>query len=430
MPNILIVVHDYPPITSTGAERMLKFARYLPDFGYTPVILTTGRYGSLAGDGDAHVFRANDLVHTLFSPLRRGRAAAVTQEAQFRVATVSGRSTLGRLRDQLMVPDTKMGWWWPAVRRGQQVIAQERPALLFSTSPPETAHLVAQRLQRRSGLPWVADLRDGWLFEPPNAILRAGTRRHALENRLERGVVTAAQAVVTATAPIAEDLRSRYPTAADRITTITNGYDAAEFAGLRRQRTADGTFLLVYTGALGSSRQGTSAEAFFAAVAQVVQRQPAQALRVHVVGDTKPAEWAAAYAHGLEDVVTFLPPVSRREAHQYQLDADALLLVTAAGQRSVATLKLFDYIGAGVPILALAADNAAAEIVTGYDLGITAAPDDPLAIMHAIEAMMADWRAGKTWPGFAAAQAQFERRALARALAQRFDQLLATAQRD
>jgi glycosyltransferase involved in cell wall biosynthesis len=366
----------------------------------------------------------------VFSPLRRGRAESVAQEAQFRVATVSGRSTLGRLRDQLMVPDTKIGWWWPAVRRAQEVIAQEGPALIFSTSPPETAHLVAQRVQHRSGLPWVADLRDGWLFEPPNPALRAGARRHALENRLERGVVSAAQAVVTATAPIAEDLRTRYPAAADRISTITNGYDAAEFAGLRRQRAPDGTFLLVYTGALGSSRQGTSAEAFFAAVAEVVQRQPDQPLRVQVVGDTKPAEWAAAYAHGLERVVTFLPPVSRREAHQHQLDADALLLVTAPGQRSVATLKLFDYIGAGVPVLALAADNAAAEIVAAYDLGITAAPDEPPAIARAIEAMIAHWRAGRDWPGFAAAQAQFERRALAGALAQLFDRLLTASHQD
>ncbi len=429
MTKVLIVVHDYPPIISTGAERVLKFARYMPDFGYAPVILTTGRYGSLADDSAGHVFRANDLVHTLFSPLRRGRATAVTQQEQFRIATVSNRSTLGRLRDQLMVPDTKIGWWWPAVRRGRRVIFEEQPALIFSTSPPETTHLVAQRLQRGSGLPWVADLRDGWLFEPPNPLLRAGARRHALESRLERGVVLGAAGVVTATAPIADDLRTRYPSAAGRITTITNGYDAAEFAGLSRQRAPDGTFLLVYTGALSSSRQGTSAEAFFAAVAEVVQRQPDPPLRVQVVGDTRPAEWAAAYAHGLENIVTFLPPVSRRHAHQYQLDADALLLVTASGQRSVATLKLFDYIGAGIPILALATGNAAADIVETYDVGITAAPDDPSAIAQAIEALVAGWRAGRTWPGFAAAQAQFERRALAGALAQRFDRLVAMAGR-
>ncbi len=426
MPNVLIVVHDYPPITSTGAERIVKFARYLPDFGYTPLILTTGRYGSLASDGASRVYRAGDVVHTLFSPLRRGRAETVAQEAQFRVATVASRSTLGRLRDGLMTPDTKIGWWWPAVRRGAQIVAHEQPALIFSTSPPETAHLVAQRIQRRSGLPWVADLRDGWLFEPPNPAVRAGARRHALEARLERGVVIAAQAVVTATAPIADDLCARYPAAAERITTISNGFDAAEFAGLRRERTPDGAFLLVFTGALGSSRQGTSAEAFFAALAEVVRRQPAQALRVQIVGDTRPAEWAAAYAHGLENVVTFLPPVSRRQAHQHQLDADALLLVTAPGQRSVATLKLFDYIGAGIPILALAADNAAADIVTTYDLGVTVTPDDPLAIADALEAMMTHWRAGRAWPGFAAAQARFERRALAGALAQVFDRLLAS----
>ena len=89
----------------------------------------------------------------------------------------------------------------------------------------------------------------------------------------------------------------------------------------------------------------------------------------------------------------FLPPVSPREAHQHQLDADALLLVTAPGQRSVASLKLFDYIGAGVPILALAEGNAAAEIVQDYRLGLTAPPDDPAAIATALDELLDGWQA-------------------------------------
>ena len=74
MHTILIVVHDYPPIISTGSQRVLKFARYLPDFGYRPLILTTGRYGGLPSDEEMGVYRANDLVHSLFSPLRTRRA--------------------------------------------------------------------------------------------------------------------------------------------------------------------------------------------------------------------------------------------------------------------------------------------------------------------------------------------------------------------
>jgi hypothetical protein len=420
----LIVVHDYPPILSAGAERIVKFAQYLPEYGFEPLILTTGRYGGQADDAARGVERAGDLLDALFNGQRRRQAAGVAQEAQFRVATVGSQSLPGRLRDQLLLPDTKLGWLLPAVRLGNRLIAQRRPALIFSTSPPETAHLVAQQLARRHRLPWVSDLRDGWLFEPPNPAVRQAAWRRGLEQRLEASVITTAQAVVTATGPIAEDLRSRYPAAASRVQVISNGFDAAEFAGLQRQQPADGVFRLVYTGALSSSRQGTSAEAFFAGLAQFVQAAPHVALQVLVVGDTSPAEQASAARHGLAGLVEFRPAVSRRAAHQAQLDADALLLITAPGQRSVATLKLFDYIGAGIPILALAADNAAAAIVQQYQLGVTAAPDDATAVHRALHELVTRQASGVSWPGFAAAQQQFERRQLTGQLAAIFRNIL------
>ena len=83
----------------------------------------------------------------------------------------------------------------------------------------------------------------------------------------------------------------------------------------------------------------------------------------------------------------------------------------------IATLKLFDYIGAGVPILALAVDNAAAAIVQAYGLGLTTAPDDATAIQHALHEIIARQATGAAWPGFAAAQQQFERRQLTGQLA-------------
>ncbi len=422
MKTILLIVHDYPPIRTAGTERVLKFAQYLPDFGYQPLILTTARYGSLPDDQTQRVYRAGDLIHTLFSPLRRGSERPATE--QVHVATFASQSLLGRLRDQIMFPDTKLGWLLPAVRLGQQIIAQHRPSLLFSSSPPETAHLIARRLHHASGLPWVADLRDGWLFEPPNPALRQASWRRRWEGRMERDVIGQAASVIAATAPITDDLRTRYPHAAAKITTLTNGYDEAEFADLTRQRPPDGRFLLTYTGSFAASRAGTSADAFFQALALHRQQHPDTPLRVRIVGNISPAEQAAVHTLGLGDLVEFLPPVSRRQAHQHQLDADALLLITAPGQRSVATLKLFEYIRAGAPILALAHDNAAAAIVQADGLGVTAPPDDPIAIAAALHDLMQRCQEGERWPGFAAAQARYDRRQLTAQLATLFDMCL------
>jgi glycosyltransferase involved in cell wall biosynthesis len=422
--TVLIVVHDYPPIYSAGTERVLKFSQYLSEFGYRPIILTTGRYGLLPDDSAKDVFRAGDLVHSAFSPLRRRKTVGIAPTEQVRIATVSNQSALGRLRDSVMAPDTKIGWRIPATRLGKRLIEERRPDLIFSSSPPETAHLVAGELARSSGAPWVADLRDGWLFEPPAPQLRAGRLRRLVEGRMERTMVASAAAVVAVTDPIVEDLRQRYAGVIRRTATISNGYDAADFKGLTRQRTDDNVFRLTYTGAFSGSSQGRSADGLFAAVREILREDPGTPLRLEIVGPVTEEERALAARFGIVELVTFVPPVPRKQAYQHQVDADALLLVTARGVRSVATSKLYDYIGAGRPILALAEGNAAAETVQRFGLGVTAAPDDPQAIVTGLRELMRRHAAGETWPGFADARQRFERRALTESLARLFDDVI------
>ncbi len=117
----------------------------------------------------------------------------------------------------------------------------------------------------------------------------------------------------------------------------------------------------------------------------------------------------------------------RRQAYQHQLDADALLLVTVPGVRSVATSKLYDYIGAGRPILALAQGNAAAETVGRFELGLTAPPDDVTAIAAALHELLRRHAAGYAWLGFEEARRHFERRTLTGTLAALFDEVLEAA---
>lgn len=422
--TVLIIIHDYPPIRTAGTERVLRYAQHLPEFGYQPLILTTGRYGKLADDAAQGVFRADDLVHGLFGMLRRRKVEPVAPEQRVLVASVPGNGPLARLRDRVMMPDTKIGWLLPAVQVGRRILAEQRPALIFSSSPPETAHLIAGRLGRMGNLPWVADLRDGWVFEPPNPSVRQGPVRGPLEARLERNMVRQAKRVITATAPLTADLAERYPQAAARIATISNGYEESEFTGLQRQDRADGHFLLTYTGSLSASREGTSPEALFEGLSLFRQHHPQTPLRLRVVGNIKEAEKEMVRRWGLQEMVTFLPPVSRREAHQHQLDADGLLLVTAPGQRTVASLKIFEYIRAGVPLFALAQDNAAAAIIQDHDLGLTVSPTDAPAIAHALEQFMQRCASEKGWPGFAAAQPLYSRHHLTAQLAAHFDQIL------
>jgi glycosyltransferase involved in cell wall biosynthesis len=249
--------------------------------------------------------------------------------------------------------------------------------------------------------------------------------RRTLERHLEMAALRGARGIVAATDPIKDDLACRLPDTGRAVCTITNGYDRSEFEGLRRQRKPDGAFLLVHTGGVSTSRADTSIEPFLAALAAMRREAPNQALRVRFVGKFTPDEKSMASRFGVERDVAFLPTVPRKEAHQHQLDADALLLITAPGRRSVATLKLFDYIGAGVPILALAEGNVAAEIVRKYGLGVVVKPDGPIEIAAALRDLITRYASKPVLPGLATAQEAYERRALARRLARVFDEVLA-----
>ncbi len=439
--TVLIIVHDYPPIRSAGAERLLKFAQYLPQFGYRPLILTTGRYGGLLDDVERQIYRADDLIHNIFGFWRRHTALTVPQEEQYRVATIANRSLLGCVRDAIMIPDTKLGWLLPAVRLGLRVIAAQQPSIILSSSPPETTHLVAGRLSRATGVPWVADLRDGWAQQSPNPALREQPLRQTLELALERRMMTQASGVTTTTPALTADLAQRYPPAQRsprqrsqrersqrerRIVTITNGFDSTDFANLARRRPVDGTFRLVYTGAFSLSSPDRSAEPLFSGLAALTRVDPATRLRVQIIGTLTDKEQGLASQYGLDSIVSLVPPVRRDEVYQYQADADALLLVQGAATRALMPSKLFDYIGAGKPILALTDGNVAEDIIREYHLGEIAPSDDPTAVAAALQQLMAAQTTAAPHAGFAAAQARFERRALTGELAAFFDEILNT----
>ena len=188
--------------------------------------------------------RAGDAIHALFSPWRRRQSQPGTTSASC-IATIANQSQLGHLRDQ--ITDAPTPSWAGRTFRRPAWPELDCPPLHSpapSSSPTQTAHLIARRLHQASGLPWVADLRDGWLFEPPNPAVSKGVLAcgGGKDGWSVEHVIGQAAAVVTATAPITDDLRSRYPQAAAKITTLTNGYDEAEFASLQRQRPLDGRF--------------------------------------------------------------------------------------------------------------------------------------------------------------------------------------------
>ena len=278
---------------------------------------------------------------------------------------------------RVLVPDMFVGSWAPfalwAVRR---LLRSHRFDCLITTSPPESTHLVGLALGRGRP-PWLVDLRDGWSFEPYREPFPTLAQRR-LDARLEKAVISAADRHVAVTRPIAADLRVRFGVDA---VWVPNGFDphilgegsgdgATEAQGVR----------LVHTGRL-SRVGGRDSRPLFEALALALRRDvvAAQALRLVLVGPIDSRERELVEAFQLERAVEIVGPVRHPSALSKQRAADVLLLVTSANG-SEATGKIFEYIGAGRPIVALAGENEAARIVRETRSGVVVRPDDVAAI--------------------------------------------------
>jgi len=255
--RLLLFAYDFPPAL-VGVRRTVKFVRYLREFGWRCAVITvkpvagagwdTAALREVAGArplirraGSLDPYRLRMIAQGLAWPLMRrvyqgpggpGGAAAkdgggsgagnwgVSREWQRRLMTF--------LRRALFVPDDRVGWLPFALVRGLSAARRWKPDALYSTSYPHTAHLAAGLTRALTGIPWLADFRDGWTQNP--SFFDPLTPLHAAAQRaLERWTARRADRLLTVSPPITEHLqRLRGPGKAPA-ETLYNGFDDSDF---------------------------------------------------------------------------------------------------------------------------------------------------------------------------------------------------------
>ena len=373
--SILLVAQLAPPSPLIAARRVAGLTKYLARLGYRVIVLTSAVSGNGPIDGAAAVHRTGDLLATRLN-WRRDHLEALRGE---RAASSYARPSA---LEALVVPDLALVGWVPAaLRRAVAVARSDQVDCVVTTSPPQSAHLIGRALQRR-GIPWIAELRDGWTFEPPREQFPLAVQRTA-DAALEARMLRRADAVVAVTDPIAADLRERLAIEAE---VITNGFDPEE----RPADVADGLLApdrhsFVHTGRMAVSR--STPRPLLDALRLLRARSPETARRLEVVfaGPLSADEKRLVEASGLNGIVRAVGAVPRERALALQRAADTLLVVTEGStRRSVATGKLFEYLGSGRPILVLGDDTEAARIVRDAGAGIATSATDSGAIADAL----------------------------------------------
>lgn len=378
--KVLLVSYYFPEEAGTasrnvlvGSERVRKFAKYLPRHGYDPIVLASSRRArERASEG---VYFARELFRE-DADEKIGAGVSVTPAA----GPVGWREILR----PYLLPDRTTYTWSPwAVRLGLHLAQSHRPSIIFSSSPPFSAHLVGFSLGHFLHVPWVADFRDGYSFEPPEWNASGREARACLEGFLLRW----AARVVSVTEPITRDFSQRFPGLIEKFVTIPNGYDAEEIrqavgpGGALSPSPAPGMTLL-YAGASFLSSRDQTLKGLMGGFRQACRVLGGKPLRLRLMGLFAAVELQEVAAWPGPGEIEIIPWGPKIEALRAMASAD--LLIVLAGKRvSVATSKLFDYIGVGRPILVIGRPSAAAEIVEQFGFG-QAVEDDADAVARAL----------------------------------------------
>jgi glycosyltransferase involved in cell wall biosynthesis len=383
--KILLVTMYFPPAGGGGVQRPLKFATHLPALGIETHVLAPDDPKWLHSDpGLAPPTQA--WIH---------RARYLGPRARRLADDLHGRGGLGRISTQarslsrrVLVPDENVAWNLTAIPAAVRIVRSHEIDVVLTTSPPNSVNLIGAAVKRATGARWVADLRDSIGAHPHRNVERLAVRaKEKVSESVARLVARQADAIVAASDAIADEALALEP--AGVVTTILNGADFDDFAGLEYRRTD--RFRITHTGSFFGKRDP---RAFLTAL----KESGLDDVVARFVGDFRLADREWAESLGLGDRLELLPYMSRREALALQRDSDALLLlIPEAGGRGQGVLsgKVFEYLAAERPILAaVPPGGAAAELIRETGTGVVAAADDVDALTAALAELHAAWRAG------------------------------------
>ena len=405
----LVVAFCFPPHAAIGTHRTLRLVSQLVAEGWDVDVLSVRPDDYLNGTPvddkllaavppAARVVRSGALrgfsalgrwIQPLRGPRRPPATGSTTAPASRAAAGSTGSSPgLKTLIEELVaLPDKDVGWLLPAVVTGMRSFASNRPDVIFSSAPPWTTHLVAGILAATLSRPWVADFRDPWVRSPWT---RYRTRTvSSLAARLEAWVIRRAGAVLFTTNAAREEFASYYgDDVARRLHTVYNGCEASEFPAREAQRGAD-RYVLLHAGSLYGGR---SPVPLLTALSMVRQRQPELAARLQLqfLGSTSfPGVDLEQTCHqlGIADQVQFLPRVDRGRSLAAMQDASALVLLQSGTAMAIPG-KLYEYLAAGRPVLALCEPGEMADFIRTHRLGLVADANDAGRIADALQTLM------------------------------------------
>ena len=376
--KILLIAYYFPPLNTGGTTRPLKMAKFLEQFGHEVTVLTH-TYEQTRFTEPA-VIRIKDISN---NKNRKG----------FKRFTWLLLRLYTEALNRLGIYHSIYSWWkGKVIKNRDKIMETVKPGMIIASYPPVETLETGLFLSKEYNIPLISDFRDGLLFEPieEKRIDRYPCIKKTYE-AIEKAAAEHSSAVITITNVITGYFSKKYP--GIKVETISNGFDPDDFTGLTNAHQPafePGTFNIVHTGRFGLSDTAISADSFFQAIREMIKEKAEwkNKIKIHLAGELNRNELASIQDLIEAGVVIYYGLVKRQVSLALQKEADVLFIVTQPTRTSAVSAKIFEYLYAAKPILALTHKTAVAEIIEETGTGWVIYPNDKKSIRELLEKLI------------------------------------------
>lgn len=399
MKRVLVITYYWPPTGGSGVQRWVKFARYLPEEGWQPVIYTPENPEQLAVDTslEAEIPAGIEIIKTRVTEpydlyrkflLKSGHSREIVEVNPVNAQDKSFMQKVAMwIRGNLFRPDPRCLWINPSVRYLKKYLSEHPVDIIVSTGPPQSMHLIGRKLARETGIPWIADFRDPWtkiFYFKHLAMMKSTVRWH---EKMEKKVLDEADAVVAVSPVVQQEFQAMTQTPVE---LITNGFDECDFDSAENNPASGGPdrdFIITHTGLFAADGNPT---VLWQVLAEKCSEDETfrKTLKIRLVGKTDGQIMDSIEEAGIADNVTDLGYQPHSVAVREQRNASLLILPLRKEPEYKAVLpgKLYEYLASWRPVLGIGQpDGAMSMILNMTKTGIVLDWEDKESISRYID---------------------------------------------
>ncbi|UOB17375.1 glycosyltransferase family 4 protein [Abyssalbus ytuae] len=373
MKKVLIITYYWPPAGGPGVQRWLKFVKYLKDFNIEPVVYAPQNPTYPITDESFLEEIPADLTiikQPIFEPYGFASVFSKKKTKTISKGIISAKSQspieklLLWIRGNFFIPDARRFWIKPSVKFLSDYLTKEKINTVITTGPPHSLHLIGLRLKRQLNIQWIADFRDPWTTIGYHNKLRLKKTSMAKHKILEGEVLNSADKIITTSFTTKNEF---YYITEKPIKVITNGYDVEDIEKVPLSR----EFTISHIGSLLSGR---NPNILWQALAKIVKENEdfAKNFKLQLAGVVSKDVLKSIYNYGLKEYVEISGYLSHKDSLKLQRSSQVLLLIEINAEETKCIIpgKLFEYMSAERPIIAVGPENWDAEkIITETNIG-------------------------------------------------------------